>query len=174
MTELREQLLKSVGVKKSEQELHFCDWDAISRIYYLTDEFIREFQDKVSWSNLSEHQKLSESIMREFEDKIIWGYISMAQSLSEEFIREFQHLLNWNRVSICQTLSDKFLIEFKDKIQWDSYFLSQTASYNIMKRFLLRAKINDFNTVNKDLLTEKQINEFEKIFKFKRLFMPEK
>ena len=31
---------------------------------------VREFQDKVDWEWISEHQKLSEEFIREFEDKI--------------------------------------------------------------------------------------------------------
>ena len=56
----------------------------------LSDDFIREFQDKVDWNFISKYQKLSENFIREFQDKVDWYYIAMNQKLSKKFIREFQ------------------------------------------------------------------------------------
>ena len=36
----------------------------------LSEEFIKEFQDKVDWHKISEYQKLSEEFIKEFKDKI--------------------------------------------------------------------------------------------------------
>ena len=38
----------------------------------LSDEFIREFQDRVNWDCISAKQQLSEGFIREFEDKVDW------------------------------------------------------------------------------------------------------
>ena len=59
----------------------------------LTEEYIREFQDKVDWKSISWRQKLSEEFIREFQDKVYWKYISCDQKLSEEFIKEFYYLI---------------------------------------------------------------------------------
>ena len=59
----------------------------------LTEEYIREFQDKVDWKSISWRQKLSEEFIREFKDKVNWRVISRRQTLSDEFIKEFHDLL---------------------------------------------------------------------------------
>jgi hypothetical protein len=65
-------------------------WSCISHSQKLSEEFIREFKDKVDWFHISQYQKLSEEFIREFKDKVDWSYISQYQKLSESFIREFK------------------------------------------------------------------------------------
>ena len=55
----------------------------------LSEDFIREYQDKVDWGYISEYQSLSEDFIREFKDRVAWDWISECQVLSEDFIREF-------------------------------------------------------------------------------------
>ncbi len=72
------------------------------RYQKLSENFIREFQDKVNWYNISiikNYQKIS-SI--EFKDKVNWNDISKYQKLSENFIREFQNKVNWCEYIIYQ------------------------------------------------------------------------
>ena len=49
-------------------------------------------QDKVDWKNISYRQALSEEFIREFKDKVYWRAI-ICQKLSDEFIEEFYNLL---------------------------------------------------------------------------------
>ena len=65
------------------------DWYYISATQKLSEEFIREFQDKVYWRLISNNQELSESFIREFKDKVYWSHISCYQKLSDEFCKEF-------------------------------------------------------------------------------------
>ena len=46
------------------------DWKCISEKQNLSEDFIREFQDKVDWKYISKYQKLSEDFIREFQDKM--------------------------------------------------------------------------------------------------------
>ena len=39
---------------------------------------------------ISEKQKLSEDFIREFKNKVNWGYILREQNLSRSFIKEFK------------------------------------------------------------------------------------
>ena len=48
----------------------------------------------MDWENISFYQTLSEDFIREFKDKVDWQSISMYQILSEDFIKEFQDKLN--------------------------------------------------------------------------------
>ena len=91
-------------------------WTYISEFQKLSEEFIREFKDKVNWHYISHKQKLSESFIREFKDKVNWHNISENQILSESFIREFQDKVKWSTISKYQNLSESFIEEFQDKL----------------------------------------------------------
>jgi len=42
----------------------------------LSEDFIREFKDRVSWYWISEHQILSEDFIKKFKDKVEWELYS--------------------------------------------------------------------------------------------------
>jgi hypothetical protein len=50
----------------------------------------------VDWKDISEYQQLSEDFIREFDDKVNWKIICENQQLSEDFIMEF---VDWDRTS---------------------------------------------------------------------------
>lgn len=95
------------------------NWDIISGLQHLSENFIREFQHKVYWVYISIHQLLSENFIREFQHKINWLYISKHQPLSENFIREFQDKVYWDSISAHQQLSGDFIREFENRINKD-------------------------------------------------------
>jgi len=111
------------------------DWKIISYYKYLSEDFIREFKDKVIWEYISESQKLSEAFIREFQDKVDWSRISSSQKLSEEFIREFKDRVNWEYISIDQKLSTKFIDEFKNEVYWLYIVWYQTLSKEFIQEF---------------------------------------
>ena len=49
------------------------NWYAISHNYILSEDFIREFQDKVNWVLISTYQKLSKNFKIEFKHKLNGG-----------------------------------------------------------------------------------------------------
>ena len=59
------------------------DWEDISWYYKLSENFIREFQDKINWYWISANQILSENFIQEFKDKVSWIYILLYQNLSK-------------------------------------------------------------------------------------------
>ena len=71
-----------------------------------------DFSKKETYKN----NTFSENFIREFQDKVYWGWISQCQKLSEEFIREFQEKVDWNLISEYQKLSEYFIKEFQDKV----------------------------------------------------------
>jgi hypothetical protein len=95
------------------------NWYNFSNYKYLSEDFIREFQDEVSWTTISINQKLSEPFIKEFQYKVNWEYISRYQKLSEDFIREFKDKVDWTYISKYQNLSEAFIREFKDKVNWE-------------------------------------------------------
>ena len=52
------------------------------------------------WGNCEfyKNNKLSEDFIREFQDKVNWYCISACQKLSEDFIREFKNKVNWKNI----------------------------------------------------------------------------
>jgi len=74
---------------------------------------------------------LSEDFIREFEDRISWSWVSIEQNLSEDFIREFQHKVNWHNISFAQKLSKEFIIEFIDKISFYDILINDNISQEI-------------------------------------------
>ena len=52
------------------------DWVWISTYQHLSEDFIREFKDRVKWGFISIYQHLSEDFIREFKDRVKWGFIS--------------------------------------------------------------------------------------------------
>jgi hypothetical protein len=61
-------------------------------------------------------QKLSEDFIREFKDRVDWYYISKCQKLSESFIREFQDKVDWDNILVYQKLFEEFKKEFINRI----------------------------------------------------------
>ena len=111
------------------------NWGNISLFRKLSENFIREFQNKLEWFWISIYQKLSEDFIREFQDKVNWGYISIHQKLSEDFIREFKNKVYWCRISAYQKLSEDFIREFKDKVYWDCISIYQKLSEKFIREF---------------------------------------
>jgi len=91
--ETKEDIIKLYGSNPSK-----WPWHHISANYKLSEEFIREFQDKVNWYHVSHYQKLSESFIKEFKDNVNWLYASSYQKLSEGFIKEFKGKIDFQRL----------------------------------------------------------------------------
>ena len=104
--------LKDIKNKLDWEKYYDSDFDWKDYAFYrnnkLTEDFIREFKDKVSWTYISINQKLSEDFIREFKDKVDWEYISKYQKLSKDFIIEFKDRVNWTLISKYQNLSEEF------------------------------------------------------------------
>ena len=89
------------------------DWEKISRKVFLTEKFIRKYQDKVDWNNISDCQKLSEDFIIEFQNKVYWDYISYSQKLSLKFIKENIEKLNVKHLLENENISNEIKQELK-------------------------------------------------------------
>lgn len=70
---------------------HF--WREISKIN-LTEDFIEQFQNKVSWFFVSYCSNLSEKFIERFENNVIWALIWGHQKYSANFVIKFKNKLN--------------------------------------------------------------------------------
>jgi len=84
---------------------------------------VDEFETKVSyfnfWDSISIYGKLSENFIREFKNKLNWYYISIYQTLSENFIREMQDKVSWPLLASFHknNMSKQFILEFQNKLE---------------------------------------------------------
>ena len=132
-------------------------WYEVSEHEGLTEDFIREFQDKVDWDCISECQRLSEDFIREFKDKVDWYWISKNQYLSEDFIREFQYRVNWSIISEYQPLSEDFIRKFADKVDWEYISDYQHLSEDFIREFKNRvywSRISKYQHLSEDFIRE--------------------
>ena len=135
------------------------NWDRISRCQKLSEDFIREFQDKVKWGWISMYQNLSEDFIREFQDKVVWRFISERQNLSESFIRDFQDKVDWEAISKYQNLSEDFIREFQDNVNWDGILKYQKLSESFIREY--QDKVEWMRISTKQKLSENFIREFK-------------
>ena len=135
------------------------DWGWISMYQYLSEDFIKESQHLVDWSAISTYQHLSEDFIREFVYKVDWDNISASQHLSEDFIREFKDKVNWTYISGCQRLSEEFIREFKDKVNWDFISKHQRLSEGFIREF--KNWVNWYSIPRYQHLSEVFIEEFK-------------
>ncbi len=115
-------------------------WYYISQYQTLSEDFIRDFQDKVAWSCITRYQQLSGSFLIKYKDKMsnwqFWDNISEYQTLSEDFIRNNKNEIKWGNISRCQKLSRKFIREFKDKIDFDYIRMNKKISCIVKNQLL--------------------------------------
>ena len=135
------------------------DWSWISMYQYLSEDFIKETQHLVDWSAISSCQHLSEDFIREFAHKVDWDNISASQHLSEDFIREFKDKVNWTYISECQRLSEEFIREFKDKVNWDFISKYQRLSEGFIREF--KNWVNWYSIPRYQHLSKEFIEEFK-------------
>src|SRR5574344_738435 len=137
------------------------DWFWISKYKKLSENFIREFQNKVYWNRISEFQKLSENFIREFQNDVNWVCISTYQKLSEDFIREFKDKVYWVYISRFQKLSENFIREFQDKVNWDCISQFQKLSEDFIREFqneIDRGCISAYQELSEDFIKEFNLN----------------
>ena len=148
MNDYRKTLLKSIGVTaENEEELTFHSWNKVSSGLTLSEEFIREFQNKLNWDLISYHQNLSENFIREFQTKVFWKSISTTQKLSDEFLLEFHH-----------------------KIDWERFFFSQKPSMFIVKKFITKSSIREIETLFPKDFKNPELQEIQRKLDLKYLF----
>jgi len=168
--------LKYVSIdclKKYECEFSNEDWEFISQNQCLSEDFIREFKDKVDWTLICENQTLSEDFINEFEDKVDWRVVSTysnyfvdcnikihSTTLSEDFFRK-----NYDRLPLI-LLDSLFTISFLkehahkfNNYQWQWVSEKQILSEDFIREF--KDKVYWTLICENQTLSEDFINEFE-------------
>lgn len=88
---------QNVSEEFIRKHLDYLDFRNIINYGHVSEQFLRENIDniKFNWQDVCLHQKLSEDFIREFKDKVDWNVISFYQKMSNKFILEFKDYLDW-------------------------------------------------------------------------------
>ena len=89
MNEYRQKLLKEIGIKISESNLSYEDWLIISSNGKLSEEFMREFKQKIHWRVTYIHQTLSDDFLIELQDTMNWSYYFILAKPSFTIAKKF-------------------------------------------------------------------------------------
>ena len=105
---------------RNQFQLSQDDWDVISEKYYLNNEMIRLFQNKLNWKKIAQYQELSEEIIKEYINYQLKDYVELIcryQVLSEEFIDDYKYIVDWELILEHQKVSAKFIIDHSSDIE---------------------------------------------------------
>ena len=62
------------------------DWSFLCHSKDLSEEFMREFKDKINWKHISRYQELSKSFIIEFKDRLCLKILLKRDLITQEFI----------------------------------------------------------------------------------------
>jgi hypothetical protein len=88
MNDYRQKLLSSIGRNVSEDTISTMDWYLTSRYTSLTEEFIREFADKLDWTEISRKYEFCDKILIEFKNRILWDTYLIYRSVGFSILKE--------------------------------------------------------------------------------------
>ena len=151
-----DKIYKETGIRYNS--VNDIGWQMLSYYKNLSEDFIREFQNKVNWGFISTRQKLSEAFIREFQNKVDWENVSIYQKLSENFIRKFKNEVDWLKISKYQKLSEGFIRKFKNEVDWDNISKYQKLSENFIRKF--KNEVDWYNISKYQKLSKGFIKEF--------------
>ena len=117
--------------------LNFFDdfklWDVISVYQTLSEQFMREFKNKVNWEGVSAHQELSDDFVLEFKDRLNWETLCRYRNLNSGLIDKCFDKVDWLKLECYQQLSEDILEKYFKCWRLDTLVQHQT---NLPSRFI--------------------------------------
>ena len=101
--------------------------------------YIESTNDPIDWELISMYAVLSEDFIREYQNKLNWTTLSICQMMSEEFIDEFSDKVNWRYIVSCQHISESFVKTHMDKIS--PYLKDLTPNPHISESFAEKVRM---------------------------------
>lgn len=147
---------------------HLCNsimWHEVSGRSDLKEDFIREFQNSISWMAISGSVNLvlDDNFLMEYENKLNWDWISSYKGLETKDLRRWKHKLNWKNVSRNQKLTEEDIREFSYLLDWDTISSWQKLSESLMDDMIDHLNIESLTCYQK--LSEKFIEKHWEAFK---------
>lgn len=157
-------------------------WMIISAMQELSEEFMREYADKIYWDNATTSQKMSEQFMIEYADKLNWDHLCrFGRNLSEQFIDQYADKVNWYYLFKYKKVNEKLITKYAykfDENMWETIFQTQILSEEFLWKHksiwwnkneyinMIRSYQNISHEFNRKLIRRGQVN-LEKLIKEK-------
>lgn len=158
------------------------DWIQISNQPNLSEDFLEEnaqhvtwyyvvcnhtlsetLMDKVfhqlcwfKWKELYQNRVFSDTFLEKYKDDIDWGTISYYQTLSEDFIAKYKAWVDWETICGRQTLSETFIETHIEHIDWLYVSLCQTLSEEFIDKYHKKVSwkgISQRQTLSEDFIS---------------------
>lgn len=96
----------------------------------LTDAFVMKFDSHLDFALLSKRYKFSEELLRVYKHRVTWSDVLRRTVYPESFLREMTpHFTDcWSVVSRCQNLSEEFMHDYRAQLDWGYLRVFQTMS----------------------------------------------
>ncbi|KAF1333572.1 Microtubule-associated protein, partial [Globisporangium splendens] len=114
---------QAVLIRKFILDMIVSSWDKV-----VIELYARANVELVDWDHISAYQNLSEEFLREFKDRINLRTISFFHVLSERFICDFANELRWDGICSREVLSLPLLIQFANRIEWLHLAINQSLT----------------------------------------------
>lgn len=103
----------------------------VARNQCMTENFLLDNIDQITFDVISVYQKLSEDFLDRFSNRVHWFKVSLYQKLSEEFIEKYKHKVHWENIVKAQTLSESFIVRHLEFFQ-QRKLLDIIANYQVL------------------------------------------
>lgn len=122
------------------------DWRYISRTATFNDQFVDDFQKKLSWPTISTRPDLTEDFLWRHVKDIIWTKALKYRKFSTEFLVKLcSQVLNgsirlcedrfWKRISSTQELEEDFIREHEEFLHWETISWYQTLTEEFIREY---------------------------------------
>jgi Txe/YoeB family toxin of Txe-Axe toxin-antitoxin module len=131
-------------------------WKKICSTFWLSEELIDKYSDRLNWDEVSFHQKLNYAAIDKYADKLNWKYVSQYQKLSEELIDKYSSKVDWSHIFRDQELSEDFIRKNMSKLDTSGeiQLLIKLTKHNYseeLQLFVLKKLLQKYN-YNKAIL----------------------
>jgi len=113
------------------------DWNAISKIPDLPEEFINAYAKHLNFRELFIHYNNIEFILENYYKHHFADFLYY-RKLPESLIRKYfinTGVDSWDKISGIQDLSFEFITEFCDKINWSSLTRNKNLSFEVIEKY---------------------------------------
>lgn len=110
-------------------------WEKVSLYTILPINVIRQYKDKVDWNSVSYVQDLTNDFVDEVSEYIDFNNLSKNWNYvpSEEILQKYiNKTWNWDFLSVNSNVPDSTIIMFKDKINWPLLSSARNISYELV------------------------------------------
>lgn len=120
------------------------NWNILSACQNLSKDILIDFASQIEWLYYFQHHDISEEFIREFIDIISWKNLCTSNcELSYNFIREYSDKIDWTTFSRWKKLEPHFMEEVKDKCIFSLSLFHQRYSEEFINKHLNKF-INDY------------------------------